>query len=393
MNLTFKYQCSECGREFGITPDLMLCPDCSQSQKSDEPLRGILEVVIDGHFHHQPKISDLLPVEAEYFPQIPVGNTPLWKPANLGRDLGFSNFYIKDDTHNLTGSLKDRASYLVAAFANRENIREIVLASTGNAGSSMAGVGAAAGLDIIIFLPETAPKAKMVQSIQYGVKVITVAGSYDDAFDLSLEYSRKHNILSRNTAYNPLTIEGKKTVSLEIYHQLEKVPDYVFVPTGDGVILGGVYKGFRDLMQLGIIDRIPTIIAVQAEGSDAIASAFESGNFSPIDAHTVADSISVGIPRNGYYALKQLKQYKGKCVTVSDDAILAAQKELSSKAGLFAEPAAAASHAGFLKMKDEIDKYATVVLLVTGNGLKDIDSAMTKIDFPLKSITSLEELG
>jgi len=210
MNLTFKYQCSECGREFGITPDLMLCPDCSQSQKSDEPLRGILEVVIDGHFHHQPKISDLLPVEAEYFPQIPVGNTPLWKPANLGRDLGFSNFYIKDDTHNLTGSLKDRASYLVAAFANRENIREIVLASTGNAGSSMAGVGAAAGLDIIIFLPETVPKAKMVQSIQYGAKVITVAGSYDDAFDLSLEYSRKHNILSRNTAYNPLTIEGKK---------------------------------------------------------------------------------------------------------------------------------------------------------------------------------------
>ncbi len=393
MSLTFKYQCSECKREYAITPNMMLCPECSRTQNPDEPLRGILEVVIDGHFHQQPKISDLLPVEVEYFPQIPVGNTPLWKPMNLGRDLGFPNLYIKDDTHNLTGSLKDRASYLVAAFAKRENIKAIALASTGNAASSMAGVGAAAGLEITIFLPETAPKAKMVQSLQYGAKVISVAGTYDDAFDLSLEYSRKHKILSRNTAYNPLTIEGKKTVSLEIYHQLEKVPDYVFVPTGDAVILGGVYKGFRDLLKLGIIKNIPTIVVVQAEGSNAIAQAFEGGNFLPIDAKTVADSISVGIPRNGYYALKQLKQYHGKCVTVSDEAILAAQKELSAKAGLFVEPAAAASYAGFLKMQDEIDKDAIVVLLVTGNGLKDIDSAMIKIDFPSSPITSLEELA
>jgi len=372
---------------------MMLCPKCSQSQRPDEPLRGILEVMIDGHFHYQPKMSDLLPVEAKYFPQIPVGNTPLWKPANLGRDLGFPNLYIKDDTHNLTGSLKDRASYLVAAFAKREKITAIALASTGNAASSMAGVGAAAGLEITIFLPETAPKAKMVQSLQYGAKVISVAGTYDDAFDLSLEYSRKYNILSRNTAYNPLTIEGKKTVALEIYHQLEKVPDYVFVPTGDGVILGGMYKGFKDLLKFGIIEKIPTIVAVQAEGSNAIAKAFESGNFTPISACTIADSISVGIPRNGYYALKQLRQYNGKCVTVTDEAILAAQKELSAKTGLFAEPAAAASFAGFLKMQGEIDKDATVVLLVTGNGLKDIDSAMKKIDFPSKSITSLEELA
>jgi len=372
---------------------MMLCPKCSQSQRPDEPLRGILEVMIDGHFHYQPKMSDLLPVEAKYFPQIPVGNTPLWKPANLGRDLGFPNLYIKDDTHNLTGSLKDRASYLVAAFAKREKITAIALASTGNAASSMAGVGAAAGLEITIFLPETAPKAKMVQSLQYGAKVISVAGTYDDAFDLSLEYSRKYNILSRNTAYNPLTIEGKKTVALEIYHQLEKVPDYVFVPTGDGVILGGMYKGFKDLLKFGIIEKIPTIVAVQAEGSNAIAKAFESGNFTPISACTIADSISVGIPRNGYYALKQLRQYNGKCVTVTDEAILAAQKELSAKTGLFAETAAAASFAGFLKMQGEIDKDATVVLLVTGNGLKDIDSAMKKIDFPSKSITSLEELA
>ncbi|MBN2602400.1 MAG: pyridoxal-phosphate dependent enzyme [Candidatus Marinimicrobia bacterium] len=392
MSLSFYYQCSECRKEFDISPELMICPDCHSHQKIEEPLRGVLEVVIDGHLHHSPKISELLPVEADYYPQIPVGNTPLWKPTGLNQELKFPNLYLKDDTHNLTGSLKDRASYLVAAYAMRENIREIVLASTGNAGSSMAGVGAATGLSITLFLPETAPKAKMVQALQYGARVIPVSGTYDKAFDLSLEYSLKYGILSRNTAYNPLTIEGKKTVALEIYNQLKLVPDFVFVPTGDGVILGGVYKGFKDLLKLGIIERIPTIIAVQAEGSNAIAKALKTDKFTPIDAKTVADSISVGIPRNGYYALKQLKQYNGKCVTVSDEAILSAQKELSVKAGLFAEPAAAASYAGFLKMKDDLDNGAIVVLLITGSGLKDIESAIKKINFPTNAIASLGDL-
>jgi threonine synthase len=390
--IKFFYTCSQCGREYEISPDIMLCPVCRQGQGKDEPLRGILEVAIEGHLNHPLKISDLLPVENQYFPAIPVGNTPLWKSARLNQELKFPNLYLKDDTHNLTGSLKDRASYLVAAFARRKKIGEIVLASTGNAGSSMAGVGAAAGLNVTLFLPETAPKAKMVQALQYGARLIPVKGNYDRAFDLSLEYSQKHNLLSRNTAYNPLTIEGKKTVAIEMYHQLEKVPDIIFVPAGDGVILGGVYKGFRDLQKLGVINNIPTVVAVQAEGSSALARAFESGQFTPVKASTVADSISVDIPRNGYYALQQLTQYHGKCVTVSDDSILDAQRELSAGAGLFAEPAAAAAYAGFLKLKDELPATATIVLLITGSGLKDIDSAMRSINFPTKSISSLEEL-
>ncbi|MBL7067132.1 MAG: threonine synthase [Candidatus Marinimicrobia bacterium] len=389
----FYYTCSECGRKYNITPDIMVCPECSKMQEPDKPLRGILEVILRGKTDKKLSLTGFLPVDNKYFPNIPVGNTPLWKPAILDKELGFPNLFIKDDTRNLTGSLKDRASYLVAAFAKREGIREIVVASTGNAASSMAGVGAAAGLNITIFLPESAPRAKMVQSLQYGARVIMVAGNYDRAFDLSLEFSRKSkNVLSRNTAYNPLTIEGKKTVSLEIYQTLKRSPDFVFVPTGDGVILGGVYKGFRDLQKLGFIETIPTIIAVQAEGSDAICKAFQRGEFIELDAHTVADSISVGIPRNGYYALKQLKQYNGKCLTVSDEEILIAQKELSSKAGLFTEPAAAASYAGFLNIRAEIPNDATVVLLATGNGLKDIDSAIKGIEFPKKAISSLGEL-
>ncbi|MEA1986990.1 MAG: threonine synthase [Candidatus Marinimicrobia bacterium] len=390
--MQFYYKCSECEREYEITPDIMVCPECSKSQKKDEPLRGILEVVCDGKLDDNFSNFDLLPVEEKYFPKIPVGNTPLWEVKNLRKKFGFENLFIKDDTCNPTSSLKDRASFLVSAFAQKNKIKEIVVASTGNAGSSMAGIGASANLDITIFMPKSAPKAKMIQGLQYGANVILVDGSYDKAFDLSLEYSNKNKFLSRNTAYNPLTIEGKKTVSLEIFRDLKKVPDFVFVPVGDGAIIGGVYKGFKDLKKNGLIEKMPTIIAVQSEGSNAICQAMKSGKFEPIDAKTIADSISVGIPRNGYYAIKQLKKYNGKCMTVSDEEILIAQKELSSSEGLFTEPAGATAFAGFKKMRNELSKDAKIVLLATGNGLKDIDSAMDKIKFPENAIKSIEEL-
>jgi threonine synthase len=273
----------------------------------------------------------------------------------------------------------------VAAFARKHHIPDIVLASTGNAGSSMAGVGAAANLNVTLFLPKTAPPAKMVQALQYGANVIRVDGNYDLAYDQSMQYCREKGGLSRNTAYNPLTIEGKKTAALEIYKQLgHRAPDYVFVSVGDGVILGGLYKGFRDLVAMGFLDNVPVIYAVQAEGSSAIYRAFNNnGHFgTPVSSTTIADSISVDIPRNGYYACKQLQEQHGYCMTVSDEAIIRAQKELSTESGLFAEPAAATSFAGFLKAKDELPSESMVVLLITGSGLKDIRSAMRGIKIP-----------
>jgi len=391
----FFYKCSECGREFEIKPDLMVCPACSKKQEPDKPLRGILEVNFELQDEDNPEkfnVLDFLPVRAEFFPPIPVGNTPLWHPVNLRKILGFSNLFLKDDTLNPTGSLKDRASYLVAAFAKEHGIKDVVIASTGNAASSMAGVGAAQGLNITIFVPVSAPKAKIIQSLQYGARVIPVDGNYDRAYDLSLEYSKITGSLSRNTAYNPLTIEGKKTVSIEIFKQLGRVPDYIFVPVGDGVILGGLYKGFRDLKRLSLADTIPMVYAVQAEGSDAICKALENGSFEPINARTVADSISVNIPRNGYYAIKQLKDFGGKCVRVNDGEILEAQKLLASTTGLFAEPAASASLAGFIKVKDTLNRDSVVVLLITGNGLKDIDAAKRRLEFPQRAIRNIEEI-
>ena len=390
--MKYNYICTECGRQFDINSKLMVCPDCSSMQKADEPVRGILEVQLDGHMDQQFSVFDLLPIEKEYFPSVPVGNTPLWEPANIRDKTGFDHLYIKDDGVNPTFSFKDRASFLVSAFAKKHGINEIVLASTGNAGSSMAGIGAAAGQNITIFLPETAPEAKIVQALQYGANVYKVKGTYDQAYDLSLEYSRIKGGMNRNTAYNPMTIEGKKTVSLEIFQQLNRAPDYVFVSTGDGCIVAGVLKGFKDLLSLGIIDKVPVIYSVQAKTSDALYRAWDSGVFSNISTHTVADSICVDIPRNGYHARKLLKDYNGRIIRVTDKAILAAQHELASSSGIFTEPAGAAAYAGFIQEQDQLECEAQVVIITTGNGLKDVASALKGVKAPDKSIKSIQDI-
>src|SRR6185369_12683960 len=275
--MQWHYRCATCGAKYEILPGRYLCDPCSRRQQADRPLEGILEVEWDGD---APSSGIPLPIEPAWFPPIPVGDTPLWAPERLRRDFAAPKLWLKDDTCNPSGSFKDRASYLVAAFARKHGVREVVLASTGNAASSMAAVGAAAGLAIKVFLPAAAPVAKRIQVLQYGAQLIAVDGTYDQAFDLSLEYSNRTGSLSRNTAYNPLTIEGKKTAAFEIFDDLANagagVPGHVFVPTGDGVILAGIYRGFENLLKLGRIRKIPVVWACQAEGSSAIARALES---------------------------------------------------------------------------------------------------------------------
>ena len=383
--IDFTFRCSDCGREFPLSPDKMLCDSCSEDNTAGEPLKGILEVqlnvkegIIDKTFNP----LDLLPLEAGARPLIPVGNTPLWKARRLNGLFGTSGLALKNDAANPTGSLKDRASYLVAGTALNSGIREIALASTGNAGSSMAGIGAASGIKVHLFLPAKAPEAKRIQAKMYGAELHTVNGSYDDAYDASLAFSQERKCLSRNTAYNPFTIEGKKTAALEIFLQYG-IPDYVFVPTGDGVILSGVYKGFEDIKALGLSDSMPCIVAVQAEGSNAIHRCLEKGAFGPpVPSDTCADSIAVDIPRGGTLAVRKLKKHGGTSVCVSDVAILDAQKLLAAYEGVFAEPAAAASLAGFIAMKSELPADAKTVLLITGSGLKDIESAKKALERP-----------
>ncbi len=386
------FSCINCGAEYHDTDFMYLCPKCAAENTADMPPKGVLKTLYDynaikNDFGNglkeeiSPLFMPLLPVEnAKSFGPLFMQNTPLMKAE--GEDF---ELYLKDDSRMPTFSFKDRASFLVSAWAKEKGIDTIVAASTGNAGSSLAGVCASQGQKAIICVPAAAPKAKLTQILMYGAQIIPVDGTYDDAFDLSVALTEKHGIFNRNTAYNPFTIEGKKTVSFEIFRQMNfSAPDRIFVSSGDGVILSGVYKGFEDLLQLGLISKMPHIISVQAEGSNNIIRNMFTDAYSFVPSKTVADSISVDLPRNFYMALDFLTRYNGEGIAVSDDEILSAGKELTVGNGVFAEPAATAAYAGFLNQKAEgkIAKGEKVVVLLTGSGLKDINAVQPLIEIP-----------
>ena len=217
--------------------------------------------------------------------------------------------------------------------------------------------------------------------------MVPVKGTYDDAFRLSLDYTAQRGGLNRNTAYHPLTLEGKKTAGLEIWAQLGfQAPDAVVVSVGDGVILGGVHKGFLDLKRAGLIDRLPELIGVQAETSDAIHRYFQTGQYSDAaNPTTRADSISVTCPSNAHGARRALVESEGLTLTVTDEEILSAQAGLASRTGIFTEPAGATALAGLAKLQAgprRLPRYARVVILATGHGLKDVEAPLSRISIP-----------
>jgi threonine synthase len=386
-----RYACADCGASYETGAVVYRCPACEAAPPTGGFPRGILSVVFDpGRLGAG--TGRIAPVDPHAFLPIPVpgaaafpaGGTPLVEPARLRETTGFPHLFLKNDTLNPTGSLKDRASLLVAAQALAAGERRVALASTGNAGASMAGAGAALGLEVVFFVPGSAPRAKLLQSLLYGAKVVPVRGTYDDAFGLSIEYTRACGGVNRNTAHNPFTIEGKKTVSLEIWNQLGgRVPDVVYVPTGDGVIIAGVHKGFADLVSAGLADRVPVLVAVQAAGSNAIARSFrEARQVVLAGTSTIADSLAVSSPANGRMALRCLVQSGGRAVEVDDAAISRAQLELCRDSGLFVEPSSAAAWAGFLSDRTNVDSRATVVVLLTGTGFKDVNAAENLVTLP-----------
>lgn len=321
----------------------------------------------------------LLPISYSHkaIPPLAIGGTPLYAVDRLRSRFGMSDLWLKDDTRNPSASLKDRASMIAVMLAGGKTV---ACASTGNAASSLAVQAASVGLPCYIFVPYNAPRAKVVQLLMCGANVFAVRGSYDDAFDLCIEACEAFGWYNRNTGYNPYLVEGKKTVGLEIAEQLAwQVPDTILVPTGDGCIISGVYRGFEDFYRLGMIDLIPRLVAVQAEGSPAIVRALEGdGVVRASQARTIADGISVGLPRNGTMAVRHIRASGGFGVTVTDAEILAAEKELARLTGVFAEPSGAASYAGLLRLLEEgkIARDERVVLLVTGSGLKSIDAVV-----------------
>jgi threonine synthase len=389
----FTYRCTDCGRSYSRDEVRYLCLACGASYRPGIPLVGVLEAVFDGAAirlafdTRHPDWQLFCAVEREFHPPLPVGNTPLSRVDRLGAELGLLSLWVKNDGLNPSGSLKDRASFLVAAEALRLGERRVVAASTGNAASALAAVCASAGLEALIFVPEKAPKAKLVQMVLAGATVVPVRGTYDDAFRLSLEYTAQRGGLNRNTAYHPLTIEGKKTAGLEIWAQLGfEVPDAIVVSVGDGVILGGVHKAFVDLKRAGLVDRLPRLIGVQAEKSDAIHRYVQTGRYSDApDPSTRADSISVVCPSNAHGARRAVLESQGLTLTVSDAEILDAQALLLGRTGIFAEPAGAAALAGLVRLQAGPGRFEPgeqVVLLATGHGLKDVEAPLSRVSIP-----------
>lgn len=379
----FIYKCVNCGKEYQHHEVRYTCQACTHDD-STQPPKGVLKVVYDYESlaaarksaikWQQEKYLDILPIRSlKSLPPLKVGRTPVYYFEHLSKS---GRLFFKDDSQNPTYSFKDRASAIVSAFAKESGIKKIAAASTGNAGSSLAGICASQGQKSVIFVPADAPVAKITQILMYGAQIVLVKGTYDDAFDLSIAATKEWGWFNRNTAYNPLTIEGKKTVAFEVFEQFKgQLPDYIFVPVGDGVILSGVYKGFEDLLKLGLIERIPTIVTVQAKGSSNVILNLNS-TFQVFEGETVADSISVNVPRNFYMARDYIKTYKGLTAMVSDYEILEASARLSKHTGLFSEPAAAAAYAGFIQLQKmgKIEPSANCLVLLTGSGLKDLSA-------------------
>lgn len=398
------YQCFQCQEAFPaklIEPGHhYLCPNCGKAEPN-LPLQGVLRIQYDYQsLKKQLRRSNFLKLPAGKFwlyPQLwplhfaygKTGNTISGLPPELFDRLSLlpnsllifkmnhQKIMVLDDTRNPTLSYKDRASGLVALKALQIGVREIATASTGNAASSLAGICARLGLESRIFVPDTLPDAKRLQIQSYGARIFLVKGTYDAAFDLCLEVSEKKGWYNRNTAYNPLTIEGKKSGAYDIFIQTGgNLPGVIFVPVGDGVILSGIYKGFWELLQLGWIERIPRLIGVQAKGSDALARFLKVEYFQYQSPKTLADSISAGAPRNLFMAAEALRKSGGAVVTISDEQILKAQEKISREMGVLVEPAAAAAFAGYLKMRsrDSLADSTTTLLMFTGNGLKDLSA-------------------
>ena len=394
-------RCFKCGKEYDAVPTVEDC-ECG----------GILDIIYD-YEAIKPKLTkdilknrseptmwryrEVLPIEdATVNTPLRVGCTPLYNAPRLAEMLGIRQLYIKDDGLNPTASLKDRASAMAVAKALEARNETIACSSTGNAASSLAGNAAAAGLKTYIFVPSRAPKGKLAQLMIFGANVVSVQGSYEDTFRLSAEAIKKWGWYNRNAAVNPFLSEGKKTVALEIGEQLGwNCPDYVALSVGDGCTIGGVWKGFKDLYALNLIDRLPKLIAVQAEGCCPINRAIQTNTpWEPMAENTYADSIAVGVPRNPDKALGAIRESGGIAVSVTDEEIMEAQRLLGRTCGVFGEPAGVTGTAGIKKACEEglIPPDATVVSIVTGNGLKDVDSAIKAAGAPMSVTPDMDAL-
>ncbi len=393
-NFTTSLKCFVCQKEY--PPEhIYVCPTCG--------LQGILDVqydydrikatltsdIIASRQFNQWRFREFLPVSfTAPLPNLHVGWTPVYNVERLAQAVGVRQLYLKDDGRNPTNSFKDRASAVGVMKAVEFGFDTVAAASTGNAASSLAGLAASMGLRSYIFVPQRAPQPKVTQLLIFGATVLRVKGSYENAFDMCWEACENFGWYNRSSGTNPYLVEGKKTGGHEIAEQFTgagalnggKLPDWLVVSIGDGCTIGGIGKGLQEMKLAGLIPESPRLLGVQAEGAKPILEAYYSGNdLVPSETNTIADSIAVGTPRNWRRAIQQVKLSNGEMVAVSDDEILDAMRKTARLGGVFGEPAGVTGVAGIKKAVEKgiIKSNETVLTVITGNGLKDIQTAMT----------------
>ncbi len=375
-------RCIECGSLMLPEPDLYWCKECGGLLEVEFDYEKVGEVVSRKVFSDRPwsvwRYRELLPVvDEDRVVSLGEGGTELVEARRLSAGLDVGGLYLKDETRNPTGAFKDRETTVLATKALEAGCDVISIVSTGNAACSVAAYAARAGLGSFIIVPPTASTGKLVQMAMYGATTVKVRGKTDEQARLLAEACKRFGWYNANPGVNPSKMEGSKTVAYEVCEQLGwRSPDYVFVPVGNGGLLAGVWKGFKEFQRLGLCDGAPRIVGVESENASAVADAFKEGreDVLPVDAKSIAGGINVSFPLNAKKALRALTDSQGGMITVSDEEILEAQRLLASKEGVFAEPAGAASLAGLWKYceVEGLDRGDVVVCLVTGGGLKDM---------------------
>ena len=361
-----RFSCPRCGELLEITYDL-------QSRR-----RAFITSLKKPPPYSVWRYRELLPIADAHPISIGEGGTSLTKSDRLARKLGLTKLYFKNEGQNPTASFKDRGMTVVITKAMELGVRTVLCASTGNTSASMSAYAARAGLNASVLIPSgKIAKGKLVQAIIHGAKIVQVSGNFDAALKKARRMAEQRDDLYLVNSLNPYRIEGQKTISFEMWEQLRKrVPDAVFVPVGNAGNISAIWKGFRELKDLHLINRVPRMIGVQAAGAAPIATAYAKGKDRIVPwehPETWASAIRIGAPASWRKALKAVQESSGSILSATDNEIRRAQKLLADHEGIFGEPASAAAIAGLIKARRTglVQAHDAIVCVITGHGLKD----------------------
>jgi threonine synthase len=399
--------CITCGEKYGVDEIVYSCKRCRDLLQVEYDY-GLLEAKLKrSDWQNFPlsvwRYKDLMPIrDLSKIISLNEGGTGLHQCRRLANLLGIKHLYVKNEGENPTGSFKDRGMTVGVTKAVELGMKMVICASTGNTSASLAAYAAKAGLSCIVLIPSgKIAYGKLAQAMIYGAKVIQIKGNFDQTLEMVLKLSEEHKEAYLLNSINPYRLEGQKSLAYEICDQLNREPpDRVILPVGNAGNISAIWKGFTEFRKLGLINKLPKMTGVQAEGAAPIARAIKSGKneIVPIDKpETVASAIRIGAPVSWKKAIRAIRESGGAAEIVTDEEILEAQKMLARCEGLFVEPASASSIAGLKKMFEDgkIDKDEVIVCVATGHGLKDPDVAIKMSEKPHEvdaEIRSIEKL-